>query len=51
MTSLGAKSVPVRTLDDMAAAAEAVKARRPGQPVFIEVSLDPEMISAITTHR
>lgn len=47
MTSLGARSVVISNLDDIDAAAKAVEERRPGQPVFIEVKVDPDMISSI----
>ena len=50
MTSLGAKSVVVEKLSDMEAAADAVANRRPGQPVFIEAKLDPDMVSSIANH-
>ncbi len=50
MTSLGAKSVVVEKESDFEAVVDAVENRRPGQPVFIEAKLDPDMISAITMH-
>lgn len=50
MTSLGAKSLVVEKVSDLDAVAEAVANRRPGQPLFIEAKLDPDMVSAITDH-
>ncbi|MDH3682894.1 MAG: thiamine pyrophosphate-binding protein, partial [Acidimicrobiia bacterium] len=50
MTSLGAKSVVVEKESDLDAVADAVQNRRPGQPLFIEARLDPDMVSAITSH-
>ena len=47
MAALGARSVAVSSLDDLDQAAEAVANRRPGEPVFIEVTLDPDMVSSI----
>ncbi len=47
MSSLGARSVQVASLDQLDLVAEAVEAREPGQPIFIEVVLDPDMVSAI----
>jgi len=45
--ALGTKSVQVSHLDHMDAVADAVANRQPGQPVFIEVVLDPDMVSSI----
>ncbi len=50
MTSLGATSVVVDKPGDLDAVAEAIEGRQPGQPVFIEAKLDPDMVSAITDH-
>ena len=50
MTSLGARSLVVEKVSDLDAVADAVAARRPGQPLFIEARLDPDMVSAITDH-
>lgn len=47
MTSLGATSVVVSSLEDLDEVATAVADRRPGQPVFIELKLDPDMVSAM----
>ncbi len=50
MTSLGAKSLVVEKTSDLDAVADAIANRRPGQPLFIEAKLDPDMVSAITDH-
>ena len=50
MESLGAKSIVVEKASDLDAVAEAVNNRQPGRPVFIEAKLDPDMVSAMTTH-
>ncbi|MEL7155769.1 MAG: thiamine pyrophosphate-binding protein [Actinomycetota bacterium] len=50
MTSLGADAVVVSSLADMDAAADAVRDRQPGRPVFIEAKLDPDMVSSIMGH-
>lgn len=48
--ALGATTVQVNGDDDFAAAAAAINARQPGQPVVIEASLDPDMVSEIAGH-
>lgn len=50
LTSLGARTVKVNNLSDLDAAAVAINERRPGQPVVIEVALDPDMVSEIAGH-
>lgn len=50
LSSLGAKTVQINGEDDYAAAADAIDNRRPGEPVVIEVSLDPDMVSEIGGH-
>ncbi|MGI9599145.1 MAG: thiamine pyrophosphate-binding protein, partial [Acidimicrobiales bacterium] len=50
MTARGARSLVVEKASDFDAVAEAVANRRPGQPLFIEAKLDPDMVSEITDH-
>ena len=50
MSALGAKVVQVKELSDLDKAAEAIEQRKPGQPVVIEASLDPDVVSSIMGH-
>ncbi|MGH1493778.1 MAG: thiamine pyrophosphate-binding protein [Acidimicrobiales bacterium] len=50
LTALGGKVVQVSGLSDIEAAAEAINNRTPGQPVVIEATLDPDMVSSIMGH-
>lgn len=45
--ALGCEAVAVRSLDDFAQAAKLVDERQPGRPVFIEISVDPDVVSRI----
>ncbi len=46
--ALGADAVAVRCLDDFAAAEKLVAERVPGRPVFIELVIDPDVVSGIS---
>jgi acetolactate synthase-1/2/3 large subunit len=50
LSALGARVVQVNDVSDIETAAEAIDARTPGQPVVIEASLDPDMVSSIMGH-
>lgn len=50
MSALGARVVQVNDLSDLEKAAEAIEQRKPGQPVVIEASLDPDVVSSIMGH-
>ncbi|MEM9655279.1 MAG: thiamine pyrophosphate-binding protein [Actinomycetota bacterium] len=50
MTSLGGRTVQVNELGDLDQVAEVIDQRKPGQPVVIEVTLDPDMVSSIMGH-
>jgi len=45
--ALGCEAVAVHNLDDFAVAAKLVEERQPGRPVFIEISVDPDVVSRI----
>ena len=45
--SLGCAAVRVNNRGDIKAAVDAVDKRRPGQTVFIEARLDPDMVSGL----
>jgi len=45
--ALGCEALAVRNLDDFAQAAKLVEERQPGRPVFIEISVDPDVVSRI----
>ncbi len=47
LNALGGKALQVKSVDDFDAVAEAIANRRPGQPIVIEASLDPDMVSSI----
>jgi thiamine pyrophosphate-dependent acetolactate synthase large subunit-like protein len=50
MSALGANAVRVNDLSDLDHAAEAIDQRQPGQPVVIDTSLDPDVVSSIMGH-
>jgi acetolactate synthase I/II/III large subunit len=50
LTSLGAVAVKVSSIADLEAASTAIENRSPGQPVVIELSLDPDVVSSIMGH-
>lgn len=47
LSALGARTVRVGSLADFDEAATAINERHPGQPVVIELSLDPDVVSSI----
>ena len=50
LSALGGRVVQVSGQSDIEAAAEAINNRTPGQPVVIEATLDPDMVSSIMGH-